>query len=62
MTAELLLLSQALVVHSGINDIIAGITLAMVRIPQGMAYGLLAGAAPQFGLYTELFTCVFYTE
>ena len=37
------------------------IIVALVRIPQGMAYALLAGCGAQFGLYTELFTCVFYS-
>jgi len=33
------------------NDIIAGITVAMVLIPQSMAYASLAGLPPYYGLY-----------
>ncbi len=32
-------------------DIIAGITVALVLIPQSMAYAQLAGLPPQMGLY-----------
>ena len=39
----------------------AGLTVAFVRLPQGMAYALLAGLPPQYGLYTELFGCLFYS-
>ena len=35
--------------------------MAFVRLPQGMAYALLAGLPPQYGLYTELFGCLFYS-
>ena len=33
------------------SDLIAGLTVAFVRLPQGMAYALLAGLPPQYGLY-----------
>ncbi|HIP82673.1 MAG TPA: sodium-independent anion transporter, partial [Desulfocapsa sulfexigens] len=33
-------------------DIIAGITVALVLIPQSMAYAQLAGLPPQMGLYS----------
>ena len=33
---------------------------AMIGIPQGIAYGLLAGVGPQYGLYTVLFSSTFY--
>ena len=33
------------------SDVIAGLTVAFVRLPQGMAYALLAGLPPQYGLY-----------
>ena len=32
-------------------DVIAGITIALVLIPQSMAYAQLAGLPPQMGLY-----------
>jgi sulfate permease, SulP family len=35
-------------------DIVAGITVAMVLVPQSMAYAQLAGLPPYFGLYASL--------
>ncbi|OTA97857.1 hypothetical protein M434DRAFT_64974 [Hypoxylon sp. CO27-5] len=32
-------------------DVIAGCTLALVVIPQGLSYALLAGLSPEYGLY-----------
>ncbi|KAA0193032.1 Solute carrier family 26 (Sulfate anion transporter) member 6 [Fasciolopsis buskii] len=43
-----------------ISDIIAGITMAIVHIPQGMAYGFLAGLKPINGLYTSFFPPLIY--
>lgn len=37
-----------------ISDILAGLTIAIFQIPQGMAYGLLAGVEPINGLYVSL--------
>ena len=36
------------------SDITAGIVVAIMLIPQGMAYALLAGLPPQAGLYTAV--------
>ena len=33
------------------SDLIAGITIGLMVIPQGLAYGVLAGLPPQYGLY-----------
>ena len=35
-------------------DTLAGITVALVIIPQSMAYAQLAGLGPQYGLYLSL--------
>lgn len=35
------------------GDCIAGLTVGLVVIPQAMAYALLAGLTPDFGLYTS---------
>ena len=35
-----------------LSDLISGLSVAFVRIPQGMAYAFLAGVQPQYGLYT----------
>ena len=35
------------------RDVIAGITLATILIPQSMAYAMLAGVEPKYGLYAS---------
>ncbi|KHJ96523.1 sulfate permease [Oesophagostomum dentatum] len=42
------------------NDIIGGLTVGIMHVPQGMAYSSLAGAQPVNGLYTSLFPALFY--
>jgi SulP family sulfate permease len=42
------------------NDIIAGLIVALMLIPQGLAYATLAGMPPQYGLYASLLPVVFY--
>jgi len=36
------------------RDIVAGLTVATVAVPQAMAYALIAGIPPQYGLYTAI--------
>jgi sulfate permease, SulP family len=36
------------------RDLVAGLTVATVAVPQGMAYALIAGIPPQYGLYTAI--------
>ncbi len=36
------------------SDLIAGLTVAAISLPQGMAYALLAGVDPRFGLYSAI--------
>jgi sulfate permease, SulP family len=36
------------------SDFIAGLTVATIAVPQAMAYALLAGLPPQYGLYTAI--------
>lgn len=35
-------------------DLLAGLTVATVAVPQGMAYALIAGIEPHYGLYTAI--------
>ncbi len=42
------------------GDVIAGITVAIVLIPQGIAYALIAGLPPIYGLYCALLPQVVY--
>lgn len=42
------------------GDIQSGLTVAIMLVPQGMAYGLLAGLPPIYGLYASLFSLLLY--
>jgi len=42
------------------GDVVAGLTVGIMLIPQGMAYALLAGLPPVFGLYAALVPQVVY--
>ncbi|MBJ7552663.1 SulP family inorganic anion transporter [Marinomonas ostreistagni] len=39
-------------------DFIAGVTGAILVIPQGIAYAIIAGLPPQIGLYTAIFSAI----
>lgn len=36
------------------HDIIAGISVGLTAIPQGIAYAIVAGLSPEYGLYSAL--------
>lgn len=38
----------------GRRDVVAGLTVAAVSLPQGMAYALIAGVDPRFGVYSAI--------
>lgn len=42
------------------GDLIAGLTVGAVVIPQSMAYAILAKLAPQFGLYSSFIGVMVY--
>tara|TARA_R110002051_G_scaffold75579_1_gene137401 strand:- start:6812 stop:8539 length:1728 start_codon:yes stop_codon:yes gene_type:complete len=42
------------------KDIIAGFTVGIILIPQGMAYAMIAGLPPVYGLYAALFPVLMY--
>ena len=35
-------------------DLVAGLTVAAVAVPQAIAYALVAGVPPEYGLYTAI--------
>ncbi|XP_064478257.1 sodium-independent sulfate anion transporter-like isoform X2 [Ornithodoros turicata] len=43
------------------GDVVAGITVALTVIPQGLALATLAGLPPQYGLYTAFMGSFMYT-
>lgn len=43
-----------------IGDLVAGITVGAVVVPQGMAYALLANLDPEFGLYSSFMGVMIY--
>ncbi len=42
------------------GDLVAGLTVGVMLIPQGMAYAMLAGLPPIYGLYASLMPLVVY--
>src|SRR5438874_5305073 len=36
------------------RDLLAGLTVAAIAVPQAMAYAVIAGIPPQYGLYTAV--------
>jgi len=42
------------------KDIIAGLTIGVIQIPQGMAYSLMAGLPPVVGLYVSFWAVIIY--
>ncbi|KAJ2865139.1 hypothetical protein FB639_005139, partial [Coemansia asiatica] len=43
-----------------LGDLVAGVTVGVVVIPQGMAYAKLAQLPPEFGLYSSFVGCAMY--
>ena len=42
------------------SDAFAGLTVGIMLIPQGMAYAMIAGLPPVYGLYAALFPQLIY--
>ena len=43
-----------------ISDVLAGLTVAALNVPQSMAYAMLAGLPPIYGLYTSIVPAFLY--
>ncbi|KXJ78346.1 hypothetical protein RP20_CCG004936 [Aedes albopictus] len=43
-----------------VEDIVAGLTVGLTVIPQGIAYAVVAGLEPQYGLYSAFMGCFVY--
>ena len=46
------------VTHPTTGDIVAGISVALLALPQGLAYAELAGLPAQHGLYAAALPCL----
>lgn len=46
--------------HFFLKDLVAGLTVGIILIPQGMAYALIAGLPPVYGLYASLIPVFVY--
>lgn len=44
-----------------IQDAVAGISVGLTAIPQGIAYAVVAGLSPEYGLYSGFMGCFVYT-
>ncbi|XP_066572589.1 sulfate transporter isoform X2 [Amia ocellicauda] len=44
-----------------IGDVMSGLIVGILLVPQSIAYSLLAGQDPIYGLYTSFFSCIIYT-
>jgi SulP family sulfate permease len=44
-----------------IGDLIAGVIVAVMLVPQAMAYSMLAGLPPQIGLYASIIPLILYS-
>ena len=46
--------------QTAVSDLIAGITVGLTVLPQGLAYATLAGLEPQYGLYSAFVGGIVY--
>ncbi|XP_055373720.1 sodium-independent sulfate anion transporter [Condylostylus longicornis] len=48
------------IISDGTMDFVAGLTVGLTAIPQGIAYGVVARLGPEYGLYAAFMGCFVY--
>lgn len=43
-----------------VNDAVAGVSVALTKVPQAIAYAVIAGLPPQYGLFSSFIPCFVY--
>ncbi|CAL8087215.1 unnamed protein product [Calicophoron daubneyi] len=54
------IISSVYTLNAFVSDVLAGLTMSVLHVPQGMAYGYLAGIKPINGLYSSFFPPLMY--